>query len=109
MSACLLPRTWKLLREAVGVLLEGTPYDVNLAAVRDAIKLLPEVEDVHDLHVWTITSGMNAMSVHVVVDDKSARERVLSTIHDSVTQKFNIAHVTVQIEAEGWRKCELHL
>src|SRR5438105_4029909 len=63
----ILPRTWTLLTEAVGVLLEGTPADVNLPAVREALQALPGVAAVHDLHVWTLTSGVNALSAHVVL------------------------------------------
>ncbi|MFN2512916.1 MAG: TolC family protein [Pyrinomonadaceae bacterium] len=65
----ILPRTWLLLRDAVGVLLEGTPADVNLAALREAIKDVAGVADVHDLHVWSLTSDVNAMSVHAVLAD----------------------------------------
>lgn len=105
----ILPRTWLLLREAVGVLLEGTPSDVNLTAVRDEIGRLPGVREIHDLHVWTLTSGVNAMSAHVVVVDTSMHDEVLTAVHDLLTKNFPIAHVTVQIENAGWRDCEAHL
>ena len=74
----ILPRTFKLMREAVGVLLEGTPADVNLTAVRARLEQVPGVEALHDLHVWTITSGMNAMSVHVVLADGATHDDVLA-------------------------------
>jgi len=105
----ILPRTWILMREAVGVLLEGTPSDVNLTAVRNAMAEVPGVREVHDLHVWTLTSGVNAMSAHVVVTDASMHNQVLSALHDSLTKNQRIAHVTIQIEREGWRECESHL
>ena len=105
----ILPRTWLLLREAVGVLLEGTPSDVNLASLRETVTRLPGVSEMHDLHVWTLTSGMNAMSAHVVVLDPSMHVEVLSTVHDVITTNFPIAHVTIQIEKAGWRECEAHL
>lgn len=105
----ILPRTWVLLREAVGVLLEGTPSDINLAAVREALAELPGVREIHDLHVWTLTSGVNAMSGHVVVIDDKLHNEVLSAVHDTLTHRFKIAHVTVQIECDGWRDCEAHL
>ena len=63
-----LPRTWRLLREAVHVLLEGTPPGVDLAAVRAALRAVPGVRAVHDLHVWSITSGSAALSAHVLLD-----------------------------------------
>lgn len=105
----ILPRTWILLREAVGILLEGTPSDVNLAAVREAIARLPGVTEMHDLHVWTLTSGVNAMSAHVVILDPSMHAEVLSAVHDVITKNFPIEHVTVQVERVGWRECEAHL
>ncbi|HJQ40324.1 MAG TPA: cation diffusion facilitator family transporter [Thermoanaerobaculia bacterium] len=105
----ILPRTWKLLREAVGVLLEGTPSDVNLTAVREAVGRLPGVQEMHDLHVWTLTSGMNAMSAHVVVIDTSMSDAVLRAVHETITKNFKIEHVTVQIESVGWGECEAHL
>lgn len=105
----ILPRTWLLLREAVGILLEGTPSDVNPAAIRQAVGRLPGVSEMHDLHVWTLTSGVNAMSAHVVVHDSSMHAEVLSAVHDVITQEFPIAHVTIQIENVGWRECEAHL
>lgn len=105
----ILPRTWILLREAVGVLLEGTPSDINLTAIREALCDLPGVREIHDLHVWTLTSGVNAMSGHVVVIDDKLHNLVLSAVHDVLTHRFKIAHVTVQIECDDWRDCESHL
>ncbi len=105
----ILPRTWMLLREAVGILLEGTPSNVNLTAVREAAGAVPGVTEVHDLHVWTLTSGVNAMSAHVVIADASRHDQTLSALHDVITKTFPIAHVTVQIERAGWRECEAHL
>ncbi|HVQ39764.1 MAG TPA: cation diffusion facilitator family transporter, partial [Pyrinomonadaceae bacterium] len=74
----ILPRTWMLLRDAVGVLLEGTPTDVNLAALREAIGNVAGVASVHDLHVWSLTSGVNAMSVHTVLADHGLHDEVLA-------------------------------
>ena len=105
----ILPRTWKLLREAVGVLLEGTPADVNLTAVREAMAGVPGVAGVHDLHVWSLTSGTNALSAHVVVAPGAAYEGVLAAVHERVTGGFTIAHVTVQVEPPGWERAETHL
>lgn len=105
----ILPRTWMLLREAVGILLEGTPSGVNLTAIREAVAALPGVSEMHDLHVWTLTSGVNAMSAHVVLVDAARHDEVLSAVHDTLTKNFPIAHVTVQMEKIGWRECEAHL
>jgi cobalt-zinc-cadmium efflux system protein len=95
----ILPRTWGLLKEALGVLLEGVPDDVNLAALRDRISQVPGVAEVHDLHVWTITSGMHAMSVHTCSARMPRTRPVLDDVQRCVTSEFRIAHVTVQVES----------
>ena len=105
----ILPRTWMLLRDAVGVLLEGTPSDVNLTALRDAIIGIPCVADVHDLHVWSLTSGVNAMSAHVVLDNGEASDNLLTRIRQRITSDFTIAHVTIQVETIPCGDSEAHL
>lgn len=105
----ILPRTWRLLREAVGVLLEGTPADVNLAAVRELLATTPGVVGVHDLHVWSLTSGVNAMSAHVVVQDFTDSGGMLKTLHGRLTGDQKIGHVTIQLEPPGWDAGETHL
>ncbi len=98
----ILPRTWSLLSDAMNVLLEGTPSDVNLEAVRAAIGNVEGVADVHDLHVWSLTSGVNALSVHVVLAEGAEHGATLSEIHHKTTADFAIRHVTVQVEPHGW-------
>jgi cobalt-zinc-cadmium efflux system protein len=105
----ILPRTWLLLRDAVGVLLEGTPADVNLAALRETIKSVAGVADVHDLHVWSLTSGVNAMSVHTVLADHALHDEVLAAVRKQVTSEFRIVHATVQVECQGCATYETHL
>ena len=105
----ILPRTWLLLRDGVGVLLEGTPSDVNLAALRDSIRNVAGVADVHDLHVWSLTSGVNAMSVHTVLADHALHDEVLAAVHKRVASDFKIQHATVQVECQGCNVDETHL
>lgn len=105
----ILPRTWMLLRDAVAVLLEGTPTDVNLAALREAIGSVTGVASVHDLHVWSLTSGVNAMSVHAVLADHALHDEVLASVQRKVTSDFKIAHATVQVECKGCAAYETHL
>jgi len=100
-GVAILPRTWSLLKEAVGVLLEGVPGDVNLKELRERIARVPGVAGVHDLHVWTLTSGMHAMSVHAVILGDAAHQVVLDDVQRTVASEFRIAHVTVQVEAKG--------
>lgn len=105
----ILPRTWLLLRDAVGVLLEGTPADVNLAALREAIQAVAGVAEVHDLHVWSLTSGVNAMSVHTVLADHALHDEVLAAVRHQVATDFKITHATVQVECKGCAVYETHL
>lgn len=105
----ILPRTWTLMKEAVGVLLEGTPSDVNLAALREAIVTVPGVSGVHDLHVWSLSSGLNAMSVHVVATDTAGSLGVLAATRAAILKAFPIQHVTIQVEPERHAEDEPHL
>ncbi len=105
----ILPRTWMLLKDAVGVLLEGTPSDVNVASLREAIAGVHGVASVHDLHVWSLTSGVNAMSVHAVLADHALHDEVLAAVQKQVTTEFKIAHATVQVECQGCAAYETHL
>lgn len=105
----ILPRTWTLLKDAVGVLLEGTPSDVNITELRESLEKLEGVSEIHDLHVWSLTSGMNAMSVHAVLTDTAEHDDVLTRVHDFVTANFKISHVTVQTERGDFAEHETHL
>ena len=96
----IVPRTWRLLRQAVNVLLEGTPAHLNLAEIEEAMTSVTGVRRVHDLHVWTLTSGREAMSAHVVVDDVRDSERLLETLHAVMHARFGIDHTTIQLETE---------
>jgi cobalt-zinc-cadmium efflux system protein len=105
----IFPRTWVLLKDAVGVLLEGTPSDVNIAQLRLSLSEIEGVHSLHDLHVWSLTSGVNAMSVHVAMVDGVKCEDLLKRVHDHCTKLFKISHITVQVEPRGFEEHETHL
>nr|WP_315030847.1 cation diffusion facilitator family transporter [uncultured Chryseobacterium sp.] len=105
----IFPRTWKLLMEAVHVLLEGTPKDVDIQQLRQSLEQTPGVKDVHDLHVWSLTSSVNAMSAHIVKDGAYPQNTLLKKLTDDTTQNFKISHTTFQIEEEGYEENEVHL
>jgi cobalt-zinc-cadmium efflux system protein len=105
----ILPRTWILLKDAVGILLEGTPSDVNLTALRASLNKIEGVASVHDLHVWSLTSGINAMSVHAVLTADDQHDAVTTRIHEYVKENFKITHITVQTECEGFAAHETHM
>ena len=102
----ILPRTWGLLREAVDILLEATPKGVDLDTVRSHIVAASGVVDVHDLHAWTITSGMNVVSAHVVLDDGADAPSVLDELCRCLSGDFDIEHSTFQLEASDRRRLE---
>lgn len=91
---------WRLVRESVDVLLESTPAHISLGAVRSQLESIPGIEGVHDLHVWTVSSGMVAMSAHAVVQDPDQHQRVLERSIVAM-QRFGIAHVTMQLERQS--------
>jgi len=96
----ILPRTWGLLRQAVNVLLEGAPAHLDVGEIGLALCEVPGVRHVHDLHVWTLTSGREAMSAHVVVESGKASDRILEDLHVILHTRFGIDHTTIQIETE---------
>ncbi|MGE5720536.1 MAG: cation diffusion facilitator family transporter [Nocardioidaceae bacterium] len=109
-AAMILPRSFTLLREAVDVLLEASPRHVDLDEVRSHLIAVPGVVDVHDLHAWTITSGMPVLSVHVTVSDACLEERGVGSLLDEfsncVADHFDVDHATFQIEPESHRAHE---
>lgn len=95
---------WALLKETVAVLMEGAPGHLDVDAVRDAIRGVEGVSAVHDLHVWTITSGMVALSAHVVTSGARPHDVLLQEIHDVLHEAFEVDHPTIQIEPGGFRE-----
>lgn len=94
----IVPRTWLLLKECVHILMEGTPARVELTKLRTAITRVPGIVDLHDLHVWTLTSSKDAMSAHVVVSDDADIDTVLSAVTDIARDEFDLHHTTIQVE-----------
>ncbi|MBB5234654.1 cobalt-zinc-cadmium efflux system protein [Deinococcus budaensis] len=93
-----LPRTWTLLKASVNVLLEGVPGGLNLDALRADLAALPGVRGVHDLHVWSVTSGQHNLTAHLVAP--APRGDLLAQVH-AVAERHGIGHSTVQVEPEG--------
>ena len=102
-AIAILPRTWSLLKECTNILMEGTPSHVDLAALHKSLCTITGVVDVHDVHVWTITSGRDAMSCHVTSENSVSQESILSQVTKIVNDDFGITHLTVQVEQI---KCE---
>jgi cobalt-zinc-cadmium efflux system protein len=90
---------WRLVRESVDVLLEATPSHIPLGRVREGLQAITGIESVHDLHVWTVTSGMVAMSAHAVVREPGENQQVLEAAVAAMGQ-LGISHVTLQVERD---------
>ena len=108
MTLLIVRGAWRLVRESVDVLLESTPAHIAVGAVRKQLEAIPGIESVHDLHVWTVTSGVIAMSVHAIVREPERHQHVLEHVHDAMLL-FGIQHVTVQLERREMYEREMHL
>jgi cobalt-zinc-cadmium efflux system protein len=102
----ILPRTLTLLGDATNVLLEATPKGVDMDHVRQHILDAPGVVDCHDLHAWTITSGMNVVSAHVVLEDGAEAATALEALSACLSEDFDIEHSTFQLETADRRRFE---
>src|SRR5579859_8024815 len=104
-GALILPRTWRLLADAIDVLLEASPRGIDLSEVREHLTGLTGVRDVHDLHAWTITSGLPVLSVHVAVDPEVLADGrsgvMLDALQECLRGHFDVGHSTFQLELAG--------
>ena len=107
-TALIIRGAWSLVRESVDVLLESTPSHISLGDVRRVLQEIPGVESVHDLHVWTVTSGVVALSAHAIVREPGRQQQVLERVYD-LMRPMGIHHVTVQLEQREIHDCEQHL
>ena len=97
-----LPRTWLLLKQSVNILLEGVPEGIELAQIEEALKSIPGVTGVHDLHVWAITSGKVSLTAHLLIDaSKQEGDQVIKQAIKYLEEQFHITHSTIQIELEN--------
>lgn len=92
-----------LVNEAANVLLEASPSHINVSAIEKAIKGLPDVIDLHDLHVWSISSKNIALSVHIVAEE-TCSHKILCEVDELLNEEFGIKHITVQLEPEGFHE-----
>lgn len=101
----IIPRTVSLLRQSAHILLEGTPGEIDVSGLRQAILDLPEVTAVHDLHCWSLTSGLHSASVHVCTATQTSTDHVCAEVQRVLKARAGIEHVTVQVEAEPVSPC----
>ena len=97
----------RLVRESVDILLEAVPKHIQMDRVIEMIKNIPGVEDVHDIHIWTITSGIHALSAHLLIEDQtvSRSAEIVEIVNKDLAKHFNITHTTLQLECEKSESC----
>ena len=99
----ILWNAWGIIREAINILMESTPTDIDMEQMVTDIQAVEGVRGVHDLHVWSITGSMRTLSAHLVTDDMSISEgaNVQSQVNELLYQNYGVAHATLQLECEG--------
>lgn len=102
----ILPRTWKLGAKAIRILVQAAPPDLDLDSVRTALAAIPGVTDVHDLHVWTLTSDMEVATAHLVVSSEADSHGVLDRARQMLAEDHHIDHATLQVEPDTHEGCD---
>jgi len=102
----ILPRTWRLMSQAIRILMESTPPDFDLTQARADLSAIVGVEEVHDLHVWTLTSGLDAATCHLIIRPDSDLAAVLTGARTVLEDRYHVIHSTVQVEPVGYRHPE---
>lgn len=102
----ILPRAWRLGRDAVRILVQAAPEGVDLQAVTAALTAIDGVADVHDLHVWTLTSDMEVLTAHLGIVAGVDAQRVLQRARTALAEQFHLQHATLQVETAGDHACE---
>jgi cobalt-zinc-cadmium efflux system protein len=95
----ILPRAYRLGRRALRVLIQAAPEDIDISQLRSELQRIPDVTDVHDLHVWTLTSGMPVATVHLAAADVADRDRVMAQARRVLADEFRVTHATLQVES----------
>lgn len=103
----ILKSAWGVIRSTVHILMEGTPAGIEADEVRETLAKLEHVLDIHDLHIWTITSGLHTLSCHLLVEEDAQEQEVLQNAIRQIESRFGIQHSTIQIEKSGLRHGEL--
>ena len=100
-SALILYSSWSLVKDSLSVLMQAVPKGIRLEEVRETIEAVDGVHKVHDLHIWAVTSDIFTLSAHAVVENGGDFHQVLNDIEDTLKQRFNIEHTTIQLETES--------
>jgi len=99
-AAWIMPRTWKIFQNSMNILMEAVPENINIEHLMNTISTIPHVKNIHDLHVWSISSDKIILSAHIVVDQEKYFEQTQKALKETLAFEFNIHHSTIQIEVE---------
>jgi cobalt-zinc-cadmium efflux system protein len=99
--------TWGLLRDSVNLALDGAPREIDVAEVRAWLAGLPGVEEIHDLHIWAMSTTETALTAHVIRPANDDADHFLHTTCEALSQRFNIGHSTLQVETDSETACRL--
>jgi cobalt-zinc-cadmium efflux system protein len=102
----IIPRTWLLLKQAIHILMEGTPPEIDVTLLERKLLDIPGVIAIHDLHIWTLTSGLDSMSCHLLVNDITQMRPILVKAQEIMRKDFGLSHTTIQIEDQELRQAE---
>lgn len=97
-AALVLYSAWGLVRETLDVLMEGVPKGISIDEVADALRALPGVLEAHDLHVWSLTSGRNIATTHLVISEDADHQGIIDAANRALAERFAISHATIQVE-----------
>lgn len=103
----ILKSAWGLIKHSVHILMEGTPRAIDQTEVKAALEKIEGVLDVHDLHIWTITSGLDSLSCHIVIEDEKKGQYILQQALDKLKVTFHLEHATIQVETAEIKHSEL--
>jgi cobalt-zinc-cadmium efflux system protein len=104
----ILKSAWGIISHTVHILMEGTPAGIDTQKVRASLESIPGVKNIHDLHIWTITSGMNSLSCHILIEDEEDDQLVLQKAIDLIGEQFHINHTTFQVERSELSHADVH-
>jgi cobalt-zinc-cadmium efflux system protein len=107
-AVLILKSAWRVMSTAVHILMEGTPVTINTIDVKNTLMKIDGVLGIHDLHIWTLTSGIDSLSCHIVMDEKSNSQYILEQALSGIEQHFKIQHTTIQIETKNLQHSELY-
>jgi cobalt-zinc-cadmium efflux system protein len=105
----ILKSAWGVLKTTIHILMEGTPITIDQKEVKDTLFSIEGVKDIHDLHIWTITSGLDSLTCHVLIEDNKNEQDILQQVIKAIENNFGIVHTTIQIEKADLQHKELEI